>query len=52
MTHYELRTPSGRPFCTFDQPDRARAFRAQHFAKAKVMLRLFEVKRDEREIGE
>lgn len=29
MTHYELRTPSGRPFCTFDQPDRARAFRAE-----------------------
>jgi len=52
MTHYELRTPSGRPFCTFDQPDRAREYRAQHFARAKVMLRLFEVKRQEREVVE
>ena len=52
MTQYELRTPSGRPFHTFDTPDRAKAYRAQHFARAKVMLRLFEVKRDEREIEE
>ena len=52
MTQYELRTPSGRPFCVFDQPDRAKEYRAQHFARAKVMLRLFEVKRDEREVVE
>ena len=52
MTHYELRPRSGNPLCTFDSLDRAKQFRAQHFARAKVMLRLFEVKRDEREIGE
>lgn len=51
MTEYLLRSPSGRPLYTFDQIDRAKAFRQQHFAKAKVMLRLFEVKRIEREVA-
>lgn len=51
MTEYLLRSPSGRPLFSFDQLDRAKAFRQQHFAKAKVMLRLFEVKRIEREVA-
>lgn len=51
MTHYELRSPSGRPFHTFDDLERAKQYRAQHFSRAKVMLRLFEVKRDEREVA-
>ncbi len=51
MTEYLLRSPSGRPLFRFDQLDRAKAFRDQHFAKAKVMLRLFEVKRIEREVA-
>lgn len=50
MTEYLLRSPSGRPLFSFDQLDRAKAFQRQHFAKAKVMLRLFEVRRDERGI--
>ncbi len=50
MITYELRTNHNRPFMAFDQIDRAKAFRDQHFARAKVMLRLFEVKRVEREV--
>ena len=52
MTHYELRPRNGKPLYTFDRLDRAKEFQMGHFARAKVMLRLFEVKRDEREIGE
>lgn len=51
MTTYELRPPrADRALVSFDDEARARAYRAAHFQRAKVMLRLFEVRRDEREV--
>ncbi len=52
MTSYELRPlRSDRPLVAFDSLDRAKAYRDQHFARARVMLRLFEVKRVEQELA-
>ena len=51
MTTYELRSPHGRPFMTFDSMARAIQFKDAHQQRAKVTLRLFEVERTEREIA-
>jgi len=51
MTTYELRSPHGRPFMTFDSMASALRFRETHQQRAKVTLRLFEVERVEREIA-
>ena len=51
MTTYELRSPHGRPFMTFDSKARAIQFKETHQQRAKVTLRLFDVERVEREIA-
>lgn len=51
MTTYELRSPAGRPVFIFDRLDRAKAFRDDHYRRAKVMLRLFEVRIEAREVA-
>lgn len=50
MTAYEIRSPKGRPVMAFDNIDRARAALDSHSSKWGIRLRLFEVKREEREI--